>query len=116
MRRFAIMTCVLSLTACAAFRGNTRKEFGAYDIEDRQQYKHYLDNKAVRKRDRDREIVNSVNSPKTGIPRQASGNIEGDEPSANAPKATPNADSKTDVKKEYSLPARIIRRLFRLEE
>jgi hypothetical protein len=113
--RFVVVTCALSIAACAAFRGNTRKEFGAYDIEDRQQYKHYLDNKAIRKRDADRKIVNSVKNPETGEFRQVKRGIGSSEAPTNALEPPPQENPKRDAKREYSWPARIIRRLFRLE-
>jgi len=46
------------------FDGNTKHKFGDYDIEERQAYKHYLNNKSLKQRERDREIVRRMQKAK----------------------------------------------------
>lgn len=127
--RCIVILCCLSLVGCAGFtrvfRGNTRKEFGAYDIEERQQYKHYLDNRAIQKREHDREIIRRL---KTDPATESGG--QGAEKKRKITKDServgrrikkresppPAITGGRSAKREYSFPARIIRRLFRLEE
>lgn len=58
---FFLPTLLFFLTNCVeigkVFDGNTRHKFGDYDIDERQEYKRYLDNKSLKSHEKDREIM-----------------------------------------------------------
>lgn len=107
------------------FRGNTRKKFGDYDIIDRQQYRHYLDNKVKQRQDCDREIYKrlvtepplrndakntSVAGQQESVPSLRICDKEPESVPAVLPSHSPNPQ------KEYNWFSRLLRRLFRISE
>lgn len=107
------------------FRGNTRKKFGDYDIIDRQQYRHYLDNKVKQRQDCDREIYtrlvteppsrnDSKNTSVAGRQKTVPSLRICDREPASVPIVLPSLSP--DPKKEYNWFSRLLRRLFRLSE
>ena len=108
------------------FRGNTRKKFGDYDIVDRQQYRHYLDNRVKQRQDRDHEIYKrlaikpssrhdpSKIAPAEGARKPVLSSPIGAKTPESVPVVLPSISP--NPKKEYNWLSRLVRRLFRISE
>lgn len=77
------------------FEGNTQHKFGDYDIGERQEYKRYLNNKSLKRREKDREIVRRMRDDE---------------------KASPSTDEENAEDEERPWLSRMLRRLFRAED
>lgn len=129
--------CLLFLTDCIeigkVFQGNTRRRFGEYDIDDRQEYKRYLRNISQSGRERDREIIRRMQNAENESLLAASGRTM---PSQGPLVASLGTKSQADVatherhslekstatkkknKKNDDYPwlVRVLRRLFRAQD